>query len=260
MTTIALTVRDSGTMLRRNLRHMQRYPSLTFMLAGMPIIFLLLFVFVFGDTLGTGLGAGGRAGYLTYVVPGILMQTMASTVSGTSIGVAMDMTEGIVARFRTMAIARASVLTGHVLGSVIQGFIALIVVLAVALALGFRPGAGPLGWLGVLGLLAVTSFALTWVGVALGLLAKTVEEASNTPLPLVLLPFLGSGFVPAGSMPAGLRQFAEYQPFTPIMETLRSLLAGTPVDGSTALTAVAWCASLALAGYLGGRRLYNRDR
>jgi ABC-2 type transport system permease protein len=245
-------------MLRRNLRHTLRYPSMTVMLAIAPIIFLLLFVYVFGGTLGAGLGAGGRAGYLTYVVPGILMATIAGAVTATSVSVATDMTEGIVARFRTMAISRASVLTGHVLGSVIQTAVGLLIVLGAALALGLRPGAGPLGWLGVAGVLVMTSFALTWLAVTLGMLGRTVEEASNTPAPLLLLPFLGSGFVPTDSMPAGLRQFAEYQPFTPIMETLRSLLAGTRVDGGSALAAVGWCAAIALAGFLCSRRLYNR--
>jgi len=260
MTTASLTVRDSATMLRRNLKHMQRYPSMSLLLAGMPIIFLLLFVYVFGGTLGAGLGAGpgGRAGYLAYVVPGILLMTIAAAVNGTAVSVSMDMTEGVVARFRTMAIARASVLTGHVLGSVIQTFIGLAIVLAVAVAIGFRPQAGPLGWLGVAGVLAMTSFALTWLGVALGLAAKTVEEASNTPMPLTLLPFLSSGFVPTDSMPAGLRQFAEYQPFTPIIEGIRALLTGAPAGGSV-LAAAAWCAGIALIGYLWSRKLYNRD-
>jgi len=260
MTTASLTVRDSATMLRRNLKHMRRYPSMTVLLAGMPIIFLLLFVYVFGGTLGAGLGDGslGRAGYLTYVVPGILMMTIAAAANGTAVSVSMDMTEGIVARFRTMAIARASVLTGHVLGSVIQTFISLAIVLAVAVAIGFRPHAGPLAWLGAAGVLVMTSFALTWLAVALGLVAKTVEEASNTPMPLTLLPFLSSGFVPTDSMPAGLRQFAEHQPFTPIIETLRALLTGAPAGGNP-VAAAAWCAAIALGGYLWSRKLYNRE-
>ena len=260
MTTMTYTVRDSATMVRRNLRHMRRYPSMTLMLAGMPIIFLLLFVYVFGGTLGAGLGTpgGGRAEYLNYVVPGILLMTVAAAVNGTSVSVAMDMTEGIVARFRTMAIARASVLTGHVVGSVIQTLLSLLIVLGVAIALGFRPGAGPLGWLAVFAVLAMTSFALTWLAVALGLVARTVEEASNTPMPLILLPFLGSGFVPTDSMPAGLRQFAEYQPFTPVIETLRALLTGAPV-GSHAVVAVAWCAGIALTGDMWAKRLYSRE-
>ena len=255
MSTLSLTVRDSGTMLRRNLRHMQRYPAMIFYLAGLPVIFLLLFVFVFGGTLGAGLG-GGRTEYLAYLVPGILLMTIGGAAAGTAVSVATDMTEGIVARFRTMAIARASVLTGHVLGSMIQTFVSLAIVLAVALAIGFRPAAGPLGWLTLTGVLAMASFAVTWLATALGLVARTVEEASNTPLLLSLLPFLGSGFVPTASMPAGLRQFAEYQPFTPIIETLRALLAGTPA-GAHLWWATAWCAVIALTGYLWARRRYN---
>jgi ABC-2 type transport system permease protein len=255
MTTLSYAVRDSHTMLRRNLRHMLRYPSMTVMLAGMPVIFLLLFVFVFGGTLGAGLG-GGRAEYLAYVVPGILLMTVGVAATGTAVSVATDMTEGIVARFRTMAIARVSVLTGHVLGSMIQTFISLLIVLAVALAVGFRPAAGPAAWLGIAGVLAMATFALTWLATALGLVAKTAEEASNTPMPLTMLPFIGSGFVPTGSMPTGLRQFAEYQPFTPIMETIRALLTGTPLGGEV-WAATAWCAGIALAGYLWARKRYN---
>lgn len=255
MTTLSYAVRDSHTMLRRNLRHMLRYPAMTVMLAGMPVIFLLLFVFVFGGTLGAGLG-GGRAEYLAYVVPGILLMTIGGAATGTSVSVATDMTEGIVARFRTMAIARVSVLTGHVLGSLIQTFISLLIVLAVALAVGFRPTASPAAWLGIAGVLAMATFAMTWLATALGLVAKTVEEASNTPLPLTLLPFIGSGFVPTDSMPTGLRQFAEYQPFTPIMETVRALLTGTPPGGAL-WGAVAWSAAIALVGYLWARRRYN---
>jgi len=255
MTTLSLAVRDSNTMLRRNLRHMQRYPAMIFYLAGMPVIFLLLFVFVFGGTLGAGLG-GGRTEYLEYVVPGILLMTVGGAAAGTAVSVATDMTEGIVARFRTMAIARVSVLTGHVIGSMIQTLVSLAIVLAVALAIGFRPSAGPAAWLGVLGVLAMTSFAITWLATALGLVAKTVEEASNTPLLLTLLPFIGSGFVPTDSMPNGLRQFAEYQPFTPIMETIRALLTGGTV-GDSIWWATAWCAAIALTGYLWARKRYN---
>ena len=258
MTSLAYAVRDSNTMLRRNLRHMVRYPSMTVMLAGMPVIFLLLFVFVFGGTLGAGLG-GGRDEYLTYVLPGILLMTLGGTATGTSVSVATDMTEGIVARFRTMAIARVSVLTGHVLGSLIQSFAALAIVVGVAFAVGFRTDAGPSAWLGVAGVLAMVSFALTWLAVALGMAAKTIEEASNTPMPLTLLPFLGSGFVPTETMPTGLRQFAEYQPFTPIMETIRGLLAGTPV-GADLAAAAAWCAGIALAGYLWAKWKYNKQQ
>ena len=260
MSTLGYTVSDSGTMLRRSLRHMLHYPSMTLMLVGLPVVLLLLFVYVFGGTLGAGLGraSGGRAEYLAYVVPGIIMLTVATGAQGTAISVAMDMTEGIIARFRTMAISRASVLTGHVLGSMIQTMIGLAVVIGVALLIGFRPTAGPAGWIGAIGVLAMTTLAVTWLSVALGMVTKSVEAASNLPMPLTLLPFLGSGFVPTDSMPAGLRWFAEYQPFTPIIETVRGLLMGTAI-GSSAVVAVAWCAGITLVGYVWAKALFNRD-
>ncbi len=258
-------LRDSATMLRRNLKHMLRYPSMTLMLVGMPIVFLLLFVYVFGGTLGAGLGgpaysgaAGGRAGYASYVTPAIIVLTVTATVQGTAISVAMDMTEGIIARFRTMHIARVSVLTGHVLGSVIQAALSLAIVIGVALLVGFRPAAGLGAWLATAGFLVVVTFALVWLSVALGQVSKSVETASNLPMPLILLPFLSSGFVPTDSMPAGLRWFAEYQPFTPIIETLRSLLMGKPI-GNNAWIALLWCAVIALGGYLWSKRLFNRE-
>jgi ABC-2 type transport system permease protein len=250
-------LRDSATMLRRNIKHMIRYPSMTVLLVGMPVIFLLLFVYVLGGTLGAGLG-GGRGAYVDYVTPGIILMAIAGAVQGTAVSVSMDMTQGIIARFRTMAISRASVLTGHVLGSVIQAMISVAVIIALALAIGFRSDAGPLQWLGALGMLVLLSFALTWLTVALGLVSKSVETASNLPMPLILLPFLGSGFVPTDSMPAGVRWFAEYQPFTPVMETVRGLLHGTPVGGS-ALLAVCWCLLITVGGYVWALRLYNRN-
>ncbi|WP_305087188.1 ABC transporter permease [Rhodococcus tibetensis] len=246
-------------MLRRNLRHLVRYPSMTVMLVGMPIILLLLFVYVFGGTLGTGLGApgGGRAAYVDYVTPGIILMTIASTAQGTAISVAMDMTEGIIARFRTMAIARASVLTGHVLGSLIQAALSLGVVIGVAVLIGFRPTAGLVEWTAAVGVLAMITFALVWLSVALGLVSKSVETASNLPMVLVLLPFLGSGFVPTDSMPVGLRWFAEYQPFSPVIETLRGLLLGGPI-GNNAVLAIGWSVAIAALSYLWARRLYVR--
>jgi ABC-2 type transport system permease protein len=259
MTTLTHTVSDSATMLRRNLVRALRYPGLTVIVAALPIVFLLLFVYVFGGTLGAGLGipSGGRAEYLAYVVPGILVLAITGGAQGTAIGIAMDMTEGIIARFRTMSIARASVLTGHVVGAVVQTMIGLSLVVAVALLVGYRPAANPLEWLGVLGVVAMTSFALSWLSVAMGLHTKTVEAASNLPMPLMLLPFFGSGFVPVESMPSGLAWFAEHQPFTPIIETMRGLLDGTAI-GSSGWIAVAWCAGIALVGYLWARRNYER--
>jgi ABC-2 type transport system permease protein len=253
-------LRDSATMLRRNLKRMLRYPSMTLMLVGMPIVFLLLFVYVFGGTLGAGLGGGtdGRAEYANYVAPAIILMTVTATVQGTAISIAMDMTEGVITRFRTMHIARVSVLTGHVLGSVIQAVFSLAIVIGVALLVGFRPVTGLGGWLATAGFLMVVTFALVWLSVALGQVSKSVETASNLPMPLVLLPFLGSGFVPTDSLPAGLRWFAEYQPFTPVIETLRGLLMDKPV-GNNAWIALFWSVLIALGGYLWSKRLFNRE-
>ena len=260
MSTIAFAASDTATMVRRKLLHIIRYPSMTLLLVGMPVIFLLLFVYVFGGTLGAGIGGtgGGRAEYVNYVVPGILMMGIAASAQGVAISAAMDMTEGIIARFRTMAIFRPSVLTSHVVGGVIQTVLIAAVVTGVALAVGFRPNATVLEWVAVLGVVAMVGFALTWLCVALGLVSKTVESASNLPMPLTLLPFLGSGFVPTDSMPVGLRWFAEYQPLTPIMETLRGLLLGTEI-GPSIVVATGWCALIAALGFVWSRSLYKRD-
>lgn len=259
MNAISTYLTDSATMLRRNLRHMRRYPMI-FFVAGIPIVFLLLFVYVLGGTLGAGLGgvAGGRAEYIAYVIPGILVLTVSGGAQGTAISVAMDLAEGIVARFRTMSISRAAFLSGHVLANVLQTMLAMAIVVVVALVIGFRPTTGPLEWLGAAGLLALVAVALTWIAVALGMVTKSVEAASNLPMPLLLLPFFGSGFVPTDSMPDPLRWFADNQPFTPIIETLRRLLVGGEI-GSTGLLAVAWCVAITVAGYLWARKLYDRD-
>jgi ABC-2 type transport system permease protein len=261
MTTYPLVLADSATMLRRNLRRMRRYPSLTFFIAGMPVVFLLLFVYVFGGTLGAGLGgvSGGRAEYVAYVVPGILLITVSGAAQGTAISIAMDMSEGIIARFRTMAIARSSVLTGHVIGSVIQTMLAIAIVTVVAVLIGFRTTTGPGEWVAAAGLLALAALAVSWISVAMGMVPDDVETASNLPMLFVILPFLSSGFVPTDSMPDGLGWFAANQPFTPIIETLRGLLLGTPI-GNSATLAVAWCVAISVLGYLWSRRLYDRNR
>jgi ABC-2 type transport system permease protein len=227
------------------------------MLIGMPVIFLLLFVYVFGGTLGAGIG-GDRSSYVNYVAPAIILMTVTSVVQGTAISVAMDMTEGVIARFRTMHIARVSVLTGHVIGSMLQALFVLVVVIGVALLVGFRPAAGPGAWLATAGFLVLLIVALVWFAVAIGLVAKTVESASNLPMPLILLPFLGSGFVPTDSMPTALRWFAEYQPFTPVIETLRGLLTDKPL-GDNLWLALAWCAVIGIGGYVWSKRLFNRE-
>ena len=251
-------LRDSTTMLRRNMRHLQRYPGLSLFPILMPVVFLLLFVYVFGGTLGNGIvPGGGRGTYINFLTPGMLLFTVAGAAQITAISVAKDMTEGIIARFKTMRIWRPAVLAGHVFSRLILTLISLAVTIAVALLIGFDPAAGPLRWLAAVGILVLLAIALIWLSVALGLFAKNVETASNIPMFLILLPFLGSGFVPVASMPAGLRWFAENQPFTPITNSVRSLLANQHV-GSAGAKAIVWCLAITAASYLWARYLYNR--
>ncbi|UUW91075.1 ABC transporter permease [Pimelobacter simplex] len=260
MSTLAHTVRDSRTMLRRNLKHMLRYPSLTIMLIAQPVLFLLLFVYVFGGTMGAGLpGGGGRDAYLAYVAPAILIITVSSVALSIAIYAAKDATEGIIDRFRTMPIAKSSVLTGLVGAAVLQTAFAVAVVLGLAVALGYRPDAGIAGWLGAIGILTLLAIALTWLCVALGLAAGSVETASNTPMFLMLLPFLSSAFVPTDSMSTGLAWVAEHQPFTPIIDTLRAFLAGGD-PGSDAVWAIGWCVLVAVLCFAWARRLFSRVR
>lgn len=253
-------IADSATMLRRNLKHARRYPSVSLSTAALPIIFLLLFVYVFGGAIGAGISGpgGGRGSYVNYLAPGIIIMTIASATVPTAVSVCTDMSEGIIARFRTMSISRAAVLTGHVAGSVIQTVVSAALVIIVALLVGFRPTTSPVKWIAAVGVLAMLSLALTWLSAGIGLWAKTPETASNIPIPLGILPMIGSGFVPTHSMPAGLRWFAQHQPFTPVTETLRGLLLGTPI-GNNAIIAAAWCIAIAAVGYLWSRALYQRD-
>jgi ABC-2 type transport system permease protein len=248
-------------MLRRNVPHIVRYPGLSMFTILGPVVILLLTVFVFGGTLGAGLPgvdpADGRDAYLAYVMPGILLITIAGTVSGVAITVAMDMTEGITARFRTMAISRGAVLAGHVLGNTVQAIIAVALVLGVGVLVGFRPTAGPVQWLAAAGIIVLISFALSWIGVGMGMQSKTVETASNLPLILTILPLLGSGFVPTASMPGWLQWFAQYQPFTPFIETVRGLLLGTPL-GNNGWLAIGWCIVIAIGGYAWSMAIYER--
>lgn len=261
MTAATHVVADSVTMTRRSLLHMIRYPALTVFGIGVPVIALLLFVFVFGGTLGAGLpgvdASGGREAYLAYVLPGLLVLTIAGSAGTTATMVAMDMKEGIVARFRSMAISRAAVLNGHVLGNTVTQLIAVGIVLGVAVLIGFRPTASTLEWLAAIALIVFVIYAIVWLGVAMGAAARSVESASNVPLVLVLLPMLGSGFVPTASMPGPLRVFAEWQPFTPIIEAIRSLLLGTPM-GLNGWLAVGWCVVIAAVGYVWAMTLYSR--
>jgi ABC-2 type transport system permease protein len=253
MTAATYTLSDTRTLLHRNLLHALRYPAMSLSTLLMPLIFLLLFNYAFGKTLGTGIGGS----YINYLTPGLLIMTGTSSMVGTSVSVCTDMTEGIVDRLRTMSISRFALLAGHVLGNVIQTVAGMGVLLGVAVAIGFRPHAGALQWLGAIGVAVLIAWAMTWVAMAMGLSAKAPEGASNLPMPIILLPFLSSAFVPAKSMSPGLRQFAEYQPFTPITETLRGLLLGTHI-GNDWILAVGWCVVLTVVGYVGSRRLFDR--
>ncbi|MFI2431353.1 ABC transporter permease [Streptomyces sp. NPDC018693] len=261
MSSLTLAARDNLTMLRRNLLHARRYPSLTLNLLLTPVMMLLLFVYVFGDVMSAGMNGGtaDRADYIAYIVPGILMMTVGGIALGTAVSVATDMTEGIIARFRTMAISRPSVLIGHVAGSAIQALLALALVLGIGVAIGFRPNATPLEWLAAAGLLTLVSVALIWIGVGIGLASPNAEGASNSGMPLMILPLLGSAFVPVDAMPGGFRWFAEYQPFSPAIETLRGLLMGTEIGTKNAVLALGWCLGLSLLGYFWSKAQFNRE-
>jgi ABC-2 type transport system permease protein len=262
MSAAVMTLRDCATMLRRNLLHIVRYPSLTLLVLGQPLLFLLLFVYVFGGTMGAGLPAGdGRSDYLQYVTPTIVILTVAAVGASTSILIAKDAGEGIVDRFKTMPIARASVLTGHVLAALVQTLLGVAALFLLALVLGYRPDASA-GWLvAALGFVLLLGIAVTWLCVALGLAAGSVEAASNTPMLLILLPFISSGFVPTDSMPTWLGWVADHQPFTPIIETLRDLLDGRgPGAGADRWWALSWCVLIAVVCFWWAGRLFGRVR
>jgi ABC-2 type transport system permease protein len=251
-------MRDATTMLRRNVKHSLRNPSAVLMTIGIPVFLLLLFVGVFGGTLNVGLGGGENGGkYIDYLVAGILIMTVGYGSSTTAMAVNQDMTAGIINRFRTMAISRTSVLTAHVIVSTVRTLISACLVICIALPLGFRPTGDPIRWLGVIGLLALITLALTWMAVAVGLVAKSAEATTPFLLIVQLLPFVSSAFVAPDSMSTPVRWFATHEPFTPMIDALRGLLLGTPVDDGG--IAVAWGVGLTLVGYLWSRALFRRD-
>ncbi|GAA2233231.1 ABC transporter permease [Streptomyces amakusaensis] len=261
MSALTLAVRDSSTMLRRNLLHAWRYPSGTLNLLLTPIMMLLLFVYIFGDVMSAGIGGGGadRADYIAYIVPGLLLMTVGSTVIGAAVSVSVDMTQGLTARFRTMAIHRGSLLVGHVVGGVLQSVMSVILVGAVGVAIGFRStDATALEWIAALGLVTLFALALTWIAVGMGAAAPNPEAAGNMAMPLILLPLISSTFIPVGTMPGWFRPIAEYQPFTPAIETLRGLLLGSEI-GHNGWLAVAWCAGLIALGHRWSTARFDRD-
>jgi ABC-2 type transport system permease protein len=235
---------DSTTMLRRNFKHTLRNPITVFNAVLFPIVLLLMFVFVIGGAFDVGIK------YIDYATPGMIILAICYGLSATATAVNSDMTKGIINRFKVMDISRSAVLNAHVAETMLRTLIAIAAIVAVAFAAGFRPAASFPEWLGAIGLLVLVSLATSWITVALGLFAKTPESAGMACVPLIMLPFLSSAIVPADTMAAGVRQFAQYQPFTPIIETLRGLLLAGETSTSSAIQAVAWCLGIALAGYV----------
>ena len=250
-------LRDTWTMLRRDLRQEMRDKVAVFAIIGIPVLFLLLFVYAFGGALEDSVKLAGAPSYVDYVLPGLIIMTAAAGLIGISTQTSVDMTAGIIDRFRTMAIFRPSILIARVVASTLQTLASMVVVFGIAFAVGFRSNATVMDWIATAGLLAFITFTLAWLGLAFGLAAKTVASASNGPFPLILLPLVGSGIVPTSTMPAGLRYFAEYQPFSPMINTLRGLLLGTPIGWSW-LIALTWCAGLGLLGVVWSISVFNR--
>jgi len=245
------TQSHSIVMLRRDFKHIARNPTSVFNAVLMPVVIMLMFVYVFGDAFNVGVD------YIDYATPGLMLLAVCYGLGATATSVNSDMTKGIINRFKVMDVSRDAVLTGHVVASVLTNLVAIASLVGVAFLLGFSPAASFLDWLGVFGIVVLLGFAAGWLTVALGLAAKSPETAGLAAVPLVMLPFFSSAIVPADKMGQGVRQFAEYQPFTPIIETLRGLLNGAPTAGN-AIAAIAWCAGIALVGYLWARSTFKK--
>jgi ABC-2 type transport system permease protein len=245
-------VGDTAILLGRSLRHVTRSLDTIITTAIMPIAFLLLFVYVFGGAIETGSDS-----YVNYLLPGILLITIATGISYTAFRLFLDTQSGIFERFQSMPIARSSVLWAHVLTSLVANLISILVVVLVALLIGFRSSAGVLAWLAVAGILLLFTLALTWIAVIPGLTAKSADGASAFSYPLVLLPFISSAFVPTDTMPGPVRAFAEHQPVTSIVNTIRDLLAGQPV-GSDIGVALAWCVGILVVAQVFAVVTYRR--
>jgi len=241
----------SIVMLRRNFKHIARNPTSVFNAVLMPIVIMLMFVYMLGDAFDVGVH------YVDYATPGLMLLAVCYGLGATATSVNSDMTKGIINRFKVMDVSRGAVLTGHVVASVLTNLVAIAALVGVAFLLGFSPSADFLDWLGVAGIVVLLAVAAGWLTIALGLAAKSVETAGLATVPLVMLPFFSSAIAPADKMGPGLRQFAEYQPFTPIIETVRGLLNGTPSTGY-AIAAVAWCVGIAVVGYVWARAKFTK--
>jgi len=243
---------DMGVMLGRYMRHIFRSLDTIITVTIMPIAFMLLFVYVFGGAIQTG-----TDNYVNYLLPGILLIAIASGIAYTSYRLFMDIQRGIFERFHSMAMARSAPLWGHVLTSLVSNAISVVVIILVALLMGFRPSAGVFAWLAVAAILALYTLALTWIAVIAGLSASSVDGAGAFAYPIIFLPFISSAFVPTRSMPFVVRVFAENQPVTSIVEAIRALLSGQPV-GNAIWVALAWCVGVMLVAYLLAMRIYQK--
>jgi ABC-2 type transport system permease protein len=241
----------SMVMWSRNFKHVARNPMTVFNAVLMPVVVMLMFVYMMGDAFSVGVD------YVDYATPGLMLMAVCYGLGSTATAVNSDMTKGIINRLKVMDVSRGAVLTGHVVTSVLTNLIAIAALLGVAFLLGFSPAASLLDWLGVAGIVLLLAVAAGWFTIALGLFAKSPETAGMAAVPLVMLPFFSSAIVPAEKMGPGLRQFAEYQPFTPIIETIRGLLNGAP-STSDAIVAVAWCVGLAVVGYVWARHTFAK--
>jgi len=243
---------DMGVMLGRSMRHIFRSLDTIITVTIMPIMFMLLFVYVFGGAIQTG-----TDNYVNYLLPGILLIAISSGIAYTSYRLFMDMQRGIFERFHSMPIARSAPLWGHVLTSLVSNAISVVVIILVALLMGFRSSAGILAWLAVTGILALFTLALTWIAAIAGLSAKSVDGAGAFAYPLIFLPFISSAFVPTATMPRVVRAFAENQPVTAIVDAIRALLSGQPV-GNDIWVALAWCIGIMLVAYVFAMRVYKK--
>ncbi|SFE35928.1 ABC-2 type transport system permease protein [Bacillus sp. OV194] len=243
---------DMGVMLGRSMRHILRSMDTIITVSITPIALLLLFVYVFGGAIQTG-----TDNYVNYLMPGILLIAIASGISYTAYRLFLDKQRGIFERFHSMPIARSTVLWGHVLTSLVSNAISVVVIILVALIMGFRSSAGVLSWLAVAGILALFTLALTWIAAIAGLSAKSVDGVSAFSYPLIFLPFISSAFVPTKSMPSAVRAFAENQPVTSIVESIRALLSSQPV-GNDIWIALAWCVGIMIVAYVFAMRAYKK--
>jgi ABC-2 type transport system permease protein len=243
---------DSLTLIGRSVRHSARSIDAVMVAVLLPVMILLLFVYVFGGAIAIG----GR--YVDYVVPGIILLCAGFGSATTSVSVNQDMTTGVIDRFRSLPIAGSGVLTGHVVASVLRNLVSTVIVLGVALLIGFRPHASVADWFGVLGMLLAFMVAISWIAACFGLLAKSAEGANAFSFVVMFAPYVSSAFVPVSTMPGVLEAIGSNQPITPIVETLRGLMLGTPIGGHV-VTGLAWCAGLALAGCVSAALLFRRE-